>query len=95
MLKPQLLALSANVTNAFDCDNANSGDKSLVAGGTAPFTYVYNGGTTEDLTNIPAGNYLVTVKDANGCSKQAQYSINRPHLSYRVVTKLVTVKNAR
>jgi hypothetical protein len=64
-LEPQLS--SANVTNAFDCDNANSGAINLlVAGGTAPFTYVWsNGATTEDLTNIP-GNYLVTVKDANG-----------------------------
>jgi gliding motility-associated-like protein len=90
ILEPQLLALSANVTNAFDCDNANSGAINLlVAGGTAPFTYVWsNGATTEDLANIPAGNYLVTVKDANGCSKQAQYSINRPPaIVIGVVTK--------
>ncbi|WP_369769399.1 PKD domain-containing protein [Flavobacterium sp. WC2416] len=80
ILEPQPLVLSANVTNAFDCNNANSGAiKLLVAGGTAPFTYIWsNGASTEDLNNIPAGNYLVTVKDANGCSKQAQYSINRP-----------------
>jgi gliding motility-associated-like protein len=80
ILEPQLLVLSANLTNAFDCANANSGAINLlVSGGSAPFTYTWsNGSTTEDLTNIPAGNYLVTVKDANGCSKQAQYSINRP-----------------
>ena len=80
LLEPQLLALSANLTNALDCNNANSGAINLlVSGGSAPFTYDWsNGATTEDLTNIPAGNYLVTVTDANGCSKQAQYSINRP-----------------
>lgn len=90
ILEPQLLVLSANVTNAFDCDNANSGAINLlVAGGTAPFTYAWsNGATTEDLVNIPAGNYLVTVKDANGCSQQAQYSINRPPpIVIEVVTK--------
>ncbi|MEZ7497156.1 PKD domain-containing protein [Flavobacterium sp. Arc3] len=90
ILEPQLLALSANVTNAFDCDNANSGAINLlVAGGTAPFTYTWsNGTTTEDLFNISAGNYLVTVKDANGCSKQAQFSINRPPaIVIGVVTK--------
>ncbi|MBG6111013.1 gliding motility-associated-like protein [Flavobacterium sp. CG_9.10] len=80
ILEPQPLILSANTTNAFDCDNANSGAINLlVAGGTPPFTYSWsNGSTTEDLVNIPAGNYLVTVIDSRGCSKQAQYSINRP-----------------
>jgi gliding motility-associated-like protein len=80
ILEPQLLVVTANITNAFDCDNANSGAINLlVSGGSMPFTYSWsNGATTEDLVNIPSGNYLVTVKDANGCTKQAQYSINRP-----------------
>lgn len=80
ILEPQLLVLQGNITNALDCSNANSGAINLlVSGGSAPFTYSWsNGITTEDLVNIPAGNYLVTVKDANGCSIQAQYSVNRP-----------------
>jgi len=80
ILEPQLLVLQGNVTNALDCDNANTGAINLlVSGGSAPFTYSWsNGATTEDLVNISAGNYLVTVKDTNGCTKQAQYSINRP-----------------
>ncbi|RVT71088.1 PKD domain-containing protein [Flavobacterium sufflavum] len=80
IVEPQPLVLSANVTNAFDCDIANSGAINLlVSGGTVPFTYSWsNGATTEDLTNVPAGNYLVTVTDARGCVKTAQYSINRP-----------------
>jgi len=78
--EPQPLVLSANITNAFDCDNTNSGAINLlVSGGTIPFTYSWsNGATTEDLSNVPAGNYLVTVTDARGCVKTAQYSINRP-----------------
>jgi len=78
--EPQLMVLSANVTNALDCDNANSGSINLlVAGGTAPFTYQWNyPSTTEDLNNIPAGNYMVTVTDARGCIKTGQYTITRP-----------------
>jgi gliding motility-associated-like protein len=89
ILEPQALVLSANTTNAFDCDNANSGAINLlVSGGSTPFTYAWsNGATTEDLINISAGNYLVTVTDANGCSKQTQYSINRPP---PIVTGVVT-----
>ena len=89
ILEPQQLVLSANLTNALDCNNANTGAINLlVSGGSTPFTYAWsNGATTEDLSNIPAGNYLVTVTDANGCSKQVQYSINRPP---PIVTAVVT-----
>lgn len=90
ILEPQELVLTANTTNAFDCDDANSGQINLlVAGGSAPFNYSWsNGATTEDLTNIPAGNYSVTVTDGNGCSKTAQYNINRqPPIAIAVNTK--------
>ncbi|MFV5691968.1 PKD domain-containing protein [Flavobacterium sp. LT1R49] len=90
ILEPQKLVLSANVTHAFDCNDTNSGAINLlVAGGTPPFTYTWsNGATTEDLTTIPAGNYLVTVTDSRDCSKTAQYVINRqPPIVIGVETK--------
>ena len=90
ILEPQKLVISANVTDAFDCDDANSGAINLlVAGGTTPFTYSWsNGVVTEDLSNIPAGNYSIIVTDARGCSEQAQYSINRqPPIVIGIETK--------
>ena len=41
-------------------------------GGTAPYTYSWNGPntnnvTTKDLSNLDEGNYVVVVTDANGC----------------------------
>jgi gliding motility-associated-like protein len=80
IVEPQLLVLAANVTNALDCNDANSGAINLmVSGGTPPFTYAWsNGATTEDLATIPAGNYLVTVTDSRGCSKSIQKVVFRP-----------------
>ena len=81
IIEPQPLVLSANLSNALNCNNANSGAINLlVSGGTPPFTYLWNNGTvTEDLSNVSAGNYSVTVTDSRGCTKTAQYSITRPN----------------
>jgi large repetitive protein len=81
IVEPLPLVLSANVTNAFDCTNGSSGAIDLtVSGGNLGYTYSWtpNGATTQDLINITAGNYAVTVIDSKGCTKSAQYSITRP-----------------
>jgi gliding motility-associated-like protein len=79
IIEPQELSVSATIVNAFACDDANSGSiNATVSGGTPPFNYTWsNGAATEDLTAIPAGNYLLTVTDIHGCSKTVEYSINR------------------
>jgi gliding motility-associated-like protein len=79
IVEPQPLVVAANLTNAFDCDDANSGAINLlVSGGTPPFAYTWsNGTTTEDLNAVSAGNYFVTVTDVNGCVQTAQYVISR------------------
>ena len=39
-----------------------------VSGGSGGYTYLWSSGQiTEDLDNIPAGNYTLTVTDSNGC----------------------------
>ena len=73
------LALSANVTNALDCDDTNSGAINLlIEGGTPPFSVDWsNGQTTEDLENIPPNTYIVQVTDANGCEISGAWEVNR------------------
>lgn len=40
-----------------------------VSGGTSPFTFLWNtGATTQNLQNLNAGTYSVTITDANGCT---------------------------
>lgn len=50
---------------------ANQGSIQIsVSGGTTPYTYSWdNGATTEDITGLNPGNYVVTVKDQKGCTK--------------------------
>lgn len=52
------------------CDNGNLGSITTEAfGGLAPYTYSWNNGaTTTELYDIPAGEYILTVTDARGCS---------------------------
>ena len=76
---PPAIAVSTVVVNAEDCDIANSGSINLdVSGGTAPYTFLWNtNATTEDLNNIPQGDYSVIITDANGCSLERQFNIFR------------------
>jgi hypothetical protein len=56
-----------------DCDGEGSIDVT-VTGGTGPYTFVWtdaNGnvvGNTEDLNNVPSGQYTLMITDANGCT---------------------------
>jgi len=56
-----------SVTNA-NCDDLDGAITAIGSGGTGPYTYLWNTfATTPTITNLPSGNYVVTVTDAQGC----------------------------
>lgn len=60
----------------------------LASGGTGSFTYNWSSGSnTATETNLLAGNYTVTVTDANGCTKVEQVSLISPNPIQSNVTK--------
>jgi len=80
IIEPQEIVLNGIVENPLDCDNVNSGSIDLqVVGGTEPYSFLWsNGETTEDLFNIPAGSYSVTVTDFMECEALTQFDLYRP-----------------
>lgn len=67
-------ALSVNgVSTNVLCFGGNTGSVNITpAGGTPGYTYLWsNGSTTQDINSLAAGNYNVTVTDANGCTNNS------------------------
>lgn len=77
--EPDELEMSASITDALDCDDVNTGAIDLlVTGGTLPLSIRWsNNSTTEDLSNIPPGNYTATITDANGCEISETFEVKR------------------
>ncbi|MEO0724807.1 MAG: T9SS type A sorting domain-containing protein [Bacteroidota bacterium] len=65
------------VTENISCSgNFDGSIEAVVTGGTAPYAYIWNNGTTTPvITNLDIGVYEVTVVDANGCSATASAEI--------------------
>ncbi len=74
-------AISASgLVSQVNCANQMDGAIDLsVAGGTMPFTYMWNtGATTEDISVLPAGMYTVTATDAQGCMHDTSFVVMSP-----------------
>ena len=76
---PPLSIAFVSQTNVL-CNGFSTGAIDVtVAGGTGSYWYNWsNGAITEDISNVPAGNYTLIATDANGCTATNNYIITQP-----------------
>ncbi|MFH2140991.1 MAG: FG-GAP-like repeat-containing protein, partial [Bacteroidota bacterium] len=62
------------------CFGGNNGTIDInVTGGTAPYTYTWsNSATTQNISNLSAGNYQVMISDYNGCMASFSTTVTQP-----------------
>ena len=81
--QPAPIAATAVVTNNQCGDEGNFVVDLTVAGGKAPYTYLWsNGTTTQDLSNVNSGTYSVVVTDANNCSNAKAIDVSSTQTSF-------------
>ena len=73
------LVLQANpLTDSIKCFGDSGIVYSQPLGGTAPFSYLWSNGSTNDSTTFAAGSYFLTVTDANGCQSTNGFIVTEP-----------------
>ncbi len=78
--EPDELTIATDSTGDASCFGYADGFIAITAaGGTGTLSYDWNNNATDSsLTGIPAGNYEVTVVDANGCEEEDDFMIDEP-----------------
>lgn len=90
--EPSAITSSLSKTDV-SCFNGSDGSVTLtVNGGTPLYTYQWANaastlvGTTQNLTNIPASTYFVTITDDNGCTHTDNITVTEPPLLTATLT---------
>ena len=78
--QPDSIMLSFTI-NDVSCFGENDGSIDLtINGGTYPYTFIWtNDSTTEDINNILAGFYTVSISDVNGCQNVDSAEVIQPN----------------
>ncbi len=77
--EPTVLVASSVVDSNVTCNGfSNGGATASATGGVSPYTYAWsNAATTASITGVAAGNYAVTITDANGCSNTTSVVVSQ------------------
>ncbi|MBA0885574.1 SprB repeat-containing protein, partial [Flavobacterium undicola] len=84
-------------TNVSCFGNTNGSVTVAGSNGTSPYTYAKDGitfGSSGTFSNLAAGSYTITVKDANGCTTTQGVTISQPDALSATVAKTNVTCNA-
>lgn len=86
------LVLSLLATDVLCYGNSTGQVTSTISGGTAPYTYTWsNGSSNASIQNLTAGNYILSVVDAKGCSISNNSNVNEPIAPLSVTSAITDV----
>jgi len=87
--QPSALTITPSQTNVSCNGGSNGSATATVTGGAGAYTYSWapSGGTAATATGLAAGDYTLTVGDANGCIKMETYTITQPDALIPSITK--------
>jgi len=79
LTEPDSVNVSSTISNVSCAGGDNGVINASVSGGNAPYAFTWsNGSADEDIFNLTAGTYDVTVSDANGCMTTRSYMVTEP-----------------
>ena len=78
--EPPVIALTKSQSNVTCFGGSNGSASVAVTGGTGSYTYQWapSGGSSATALGLSAGNYTVTIKDGNLCTKTQNFTITEP-----------------
>lgn len=78
--QPDSISIASFSIDSTSCYNGSDGNISIVtSGGSGTFNYLWSNGQTSSIANnLTAGNYIVTVTDANNCTLVRGFSVFEP-----------------
>lgn len=77
--QPPQIVVSSSQVDVLCYGDATGSINSSISGGVSPYQYIWSDGTTnEDINNLLAGLYNVTVTDSNNCSTNYSVTITQP-----------------
>ena len=77
--EPSEIFITSNQNNVSSCGSNDGSIDITITGGTSPYNYSWsNGQSTQDINSLSAGTYVITITDANLCTKSDTITITEP-----------------
>ncbi|MBL4653307.1 MAG: SprB repeat-containing protein [Flavobacteriales bacterium] len=87
LINPNMVCNATSIAGGSDGSSTTA-----AAGGAGGYTYLWStGATTQNITGIPSGNYIVTVSDASLCAVTASCSVTDPGCALSITPAFTNV----